>query len=197
MSWQPLFCQRLSLENPNGGLARKAPIGFRGNFCSSLVAVGCLVAPYCAKLQYYRCDTPYRAIPSWGGEQSPKKVRYPPLVLNFTQAHLRAVPCCSISRDNCARPHKNKHQQTRVYPYPLGAGSARPNPKMGAPDPENPSFLEFSVLRDHGLRPWSRKGPDHGVGVDLETVKARKSFARLSLQGSRDMKIIARSLLGL
>ena len=29
-------------------------------------------------------------------------------------------------------------QQTGVYPYPLGAGSARPNPKMGAPDPEKP-----------------------------------------------------------
>ena len=39
-------------------------------------------------------------------------------------------------------------QQTRVYPYPLGAGSARPNPKMGAPDPENPFFLGFSVLRE-------------------------------------------------
>ena len=23
---------------------------------------------------------------------------------------------------------------------------------------------------DHGLRPWSRKGPDHWVGVDPETV---------------------------
>ena len=60
-------------------------------------------------------------------------------------------------------------QQTRVYPYPLGAGSARPNPKMGAPDPENPLLLGFSVLRG-GLRPWSRKGPDHGVGVDPEIV---------------------------
>ena len=58
--------------------------------------------------------------------------------------------------------------QTRVYPYPLGAGSARPNPKMGAPDPENPLFLGFSVLRGE-LRPWSRKGPDHGIGVDPET----------------------------
>ena len=32
----------------------------------------------------------------------------------------------------------------------------------------------FSVLRggfrDRGLGPWSRKGPDHGVGVDPETV---------------------------
>ena len=60
-------------------------------------------------------------------------------------------------------------QQTRVYPHPLVAGAARPNPKMGAPDPENPLFLGFSVLRG-GPRPWSRKGPDHGVGVDLETV---------------------------
>ena len=50
-------------------------------------------------------------------------------------------------------------QQTRVYPYPLGAGSARPNPKMGASDPENPLFLGFSVLRG-GLRPWSQ----HGLG---------------------------------
>ena len=65
-------------------------------------------------------------------------------------------------------------EQTRVYPYPLGAGSARPNPKMGTPDSENPLFLEFSVPRrgietmvsDHGLG----RGPDHGVGVDPETV---------------------------
>ena len=63
-----------------------------------------------------------------------------------------------------------KIQQTRVYPHPLGAGSARPNPKTGIPDPENPLFLGFSVLRG-GLRPWSRKGPDHGVGVDPETVR--------------------------
>ena len=46
-------------------------------------------------------------------------------------------------------------QQTRVYPYPLVAGSARPNPKMGAPDPENPCYLGFSVLRG-GPRPWSQ-----------------------------------------
>ena len=65
----------------------------------------------------------------------------------------------------------SKIQQTRVYLHPLGAGSARPNPKMGAPDPENPLFLGFSVLRG-GLRPWSQTmGPDHGVGADPETVK--------------------------
>ena len=69
------------------------------------------------------------------------------------------------------------NQQTRVYPYPLVAGSARPNPKMGAPDPENPLFVGFSVLRG-GLRPWSQtmvsEGPDHGVGVDPETVNENK-----------------------
>ena len=39
---------------------------------------------------------------------------------------------------------------------------------MGAPDPENTLFLGFSV--PHALRPWSRKGPDHGVRVDPENV---------------------------
>ena len=53
-------------------------------------------------------------------------------------------------------------QQTRVHPYPLGAGSARPNPKMGAPDPENPSFLGFSVL-GAGLRPWSQTMVSEGA----------------------------------
>ena len=38
--------------------------------------------------------------------------------------------------------------QTRVYPYPLGAGSARPNPKMGAPDPENPLFPGFFLCSE-------------------------------------------------
>ena len=53
-------------------------------------------------------------------------------------------------------------QQTRVYPYPLGAGSARPNPKMGVPDPENPLFLGFAVLRG-GLRPWSQTMVSEGA----------------------------------
>ena len=49
-------------------------------------------------------------------------------------------------------------QQNRVYPYPLGAGSARPNPKIGAPDPENPLFRVFcsqrgieTMVSGHGL----------------------------------------------
>ena len=53
-------------------------------------------------------------------------------------------------------------QQKRVYPYPLVAGSARPNPKMGAPNPENPLLLGFSVLRG-GLRPWSETMVSEGA----------------------------------
>ena len=34
----------------------------------------------------------------------------PPFVLSFTQAHLCDTPCSNISRDNCAIPHKNKHE---------------------------------------------------------------------------------------
>ena len=46
--------------------------------------------------------------------------------------------------------------------YPLGAGSARPNPKKGAPDPENPSCIGLTVLRGGLLewaRPWGRVDP--------------------------------------
>ena len=81
------------------------------------------------------------------------------------------------------RPQRPRHtpsstpvaQQNRVYPHHLGAGSARPNPKMGASYPEKPLFLGFSVLRGGlrpCLRPWSRNGPDHGVGVDPETMSS-------------------------
>ena len=84
-------------------------------------------------------------------------------------------------------PNPPKTQQTRVYPYLLGAGSARPNPKMGAPGPENPLFLGFSVLRG-GLRPWSRKGRDHGVGVDPETSKNEEFYGRGGFPAERTQK---------
>ena len=38
-----------------------------------------------------------------------------PLVLSFTQAHLCDTPFCNISRDNCAIPHKNKHEVNSRY----------------------------------------------------------------------------------
>ena len=52
----------------------------------------------------------------------------------------------------------NQNSANRGLPLPLGRGIwKRPNPKkkMGAPDPENPLFLGFSVLKG-GLRPWSQ-----------------------------------------
>ena len=63
----------------------------------------------------------------------------------------------------------------------LGCGVCETKSKMGAPDPENPLFLGFYVLR-RALRPWSQcpwspKGPDHGVGVDPETVKIPVKFS--------------------
>ena len=95
--------------------------------------------------------------------------------------------CTNVHITLAESQHFSAFQQTGVYSYPLGAGSARPNPKMGAPDPENPLFLGFSVLKG-GLRPWSRKGPDHGVGVDPETVM-------FSLRHRKEQEI-SRSLAG-
>ena len=54
---------------------------------------------------------------------------------------------------------KFSKQAPRVCPFPLRAGSARPNPEMGAPDPENPLFLGVfcaqkgieTMVSDHGL----------------------------------------------
>ena len=40
-----------------------------------------------------------------------RMVRYPPLVLSFTQAHLCNTRFCNVSRDACAIPHKNKHER--------------------------------------------------------------------------------------
>ena len=50
----------------------------------------------------------------------------------------------------------------RVYPYPLGAGSARPNPKKGAPEAEDPLFIGFTALGG-GLRPWSQTMVSEGA----------------------------------
>ena len=60
------------------------------------------MAPHRARARYldYCCDTPYRAILFQGGSQLPKMVRYAPLVVRLTQAHLCDTPFCNISRDN-------------------------------------------------------------------------------------------------
>ena len=58
-------------------------------------------------------------------------------------------------------------QQTGVYPYPLGTGSARPNPKEGAPETENPLFIGFTALSGE-LGPWSQTKVS---GVDPSLLK--------------------------
>ena len=82
-------------------------------------------------------------------------------------------------------PHKisppRNSQRKGVYPYQSGAGSARPNPKMGAPDPENPLFLGFSVLRG-GLRPWSQTMVSEGA---RPWGRGRSGDCEIHLQKSR------------
>ena len=39
----------------------------------------------------------------------------PPLVLSSTEAHLCDTPLCSVSRENCAIPHQNKHERVLRY----------------------------------------------------------------------------------
>ena len=66
----------------------------------------------------------------------------------------------------------------------MGAGSARPNPKKGAPETENPLCIGFiTALRGECLRPWSQKGPDHGVGVDPSFLIDMNPYVGLRLVG--------------
>ena len=56
----------------------------------------------------------------------------------------RELFCNNFGRDGIEKLRISRvidsfSQQTGVYPYPLSAGSARPNPKMGAPVTEHPS----------------------------------------------------------
>ena len=165
------------------------------------------MAPYRAILRYYRCDTPYGAI-LFKRIYSPQMVRYPPLVLNFTQAHLCDTPFCNVSRDNCAIPHKNTHK--RVLRYYL-------RPEKVA-ERKFPEFFEFScrilprillrifpeffeVLRfvGNGDQKKFTKNPRH-FSMQNSQANTKNIFTKifwragkviLSLQVSRDMKSIA------
>ena len=80
-----------------------------------IFASSTLVAPNCAMLRDYLCDTPCHAILLQGGERSSRNGAR---TLGFTQAQLCDTPCCDISRDNCAIPYKNKHNVVlRCYRY--------------------------------------------------------------------------------
>ena len=66
-----------------------------------------LVAPFRAILRYYRCDTPYRAILPQPSQQSPNRVRYPPLVPFFyTDISVRYPILQHIARYLCDTPGK-------------------------------------------------------------------------------------------
>ena len=125
------------------------------------------------------CQKSYSGIPSWPlcSQFSPAKhnLYLHKIALDSAQTNWRSPEGSSLE-------HKN--QQKRVYPYPLGAGSARPNPKMGAPDPENPLFLGFAVLR-RGLRPWSQTMVSEGArpwgrGRSGDWDCEKKKFRRVS-----------------
>ena len=77
---------------------------------------------------------------------------------------------------------------------PLGRGVHETKSKNGRSRPRKPFisrvFCARRGFRDHGLRPRSRKGPDHGVGVDPETFIRGRRFSRQSTQMSnRDLNL--------
>ena len=74
---------------------------------------------------------------------------------------------------------------SQVYPHPW-AGVCETKSKKGVPETENPSCIGFAVLGRGLPRPWSRKGPDHGVGAD----PSLQSIGRLSSDSSRDFSEI-------
>ena len=67
-------------------------------------------------------------------------MRYPPLALSFTQAHLCDTPFCYVSRDICAIPHK-KTSTKKVFAIlslqvsrdmkSIAAGPLSPGAKQG------------------------------------------------------------------
>ena len=85
--------------------------------------------------------------------------------------------------------------ENKGLPLPLGRGVCETKSKNGRSRPRKTlyfqGFLCSEAFRDHGLRPWSRKGPDHGVGVDPETV-SKNSLKRCSGETSGVSVNIAR-----
>ena len=69
------------------------------------------VTPYSAILRYYRCDIARYFFRE--GSTSPKWCDTS--VRSFTKAHLYDTLFCNISRDNCAIPHKSKHERVLRY----------------------------------------------------------------------------------
>ena len=153
------------------------------------------MAPYRAILRYYRCDTPYRAILSRPSQQSPNRVRYPPLVPCFTHNISVRYPILQhIARYLCDTPGKSDSQSEvgEVFGEIGGELPAKfgrrfssffcwENRQKHFPPKLHRKFHHQTSLRGSGL--WR--------SLDTPGKQTRKSFAILSLKVSRDMKSIA------
>ena len=117
---------QFNLLGSQGGNSREMTTSPPGHHWEATVAL-----TTAAKLQQFRANSRGRACGNAAGFPPPRPPRP-----SFPDLLKKSLPSESPFS-------KNPSQQTRVYPYPLGAGSARPNPEMGAPDPENLYFKGF------------------------------------------------------
>ena len=100
-------------------------------------------------------------------------VRYPPLVLSITQA-----PFCNVSRDNCAIPHKNKHESEDA----MGGVEKRGGRKT--------SRMTSLPKGGFGPPPWySAFPPRSGVSaLFFLYTNARQSRTEALLEGSKNFR---------
>ena len=70
-------------------------------------------------------------------------------------------------------------QQTRVYPYTLGAGSARPNPKMALRTQKTLYFQGFLCSEGdrEGARPWGTLKTVTSLNKEARLLKFHFSYA--------------------
>ena len=142
-----------------------------------------LVAPYCAILRYYRCDTPYRAILSKGGTLAlPRNgAIHPPLkAWRLTPAHLCDTPFCSVSRDNCVISHKNNRVQTIFFWKTDLFRRVFSSDSRESRDSREPPTVENKGKSDHFLEI-----------LEIFEILQDSSSVVVYLQVSRDMKSIA------
>ena len=129
-------------------------------------------------------------------------VRYPPLVLSFTQTHLCDTPFCNVSRDTCAilGPAFGRMDCSRIFIFEppdffadFLAGffllifvgkSAQKNPPGKSPGKSS------KIYTTKILQHISADCPGQAIPHQKKT-RISKSFAILSLRVSRDMKSIA------
>ena len=156
------------------------------------------MAPYCAIPRDYLSDTPLlRAMGFWVSQHGQLGAIPPPPFLSFSPLEsMRSggaipPPQKGYLSDTCAIPYENKENAcdtplcdtiSKGYcaiwggishwaakPLPLGRGVCETKSKNGRSRPSKP-FISRVFCAQRGIQ---TKGPDHGVGVDPETVKNR------------------------